>query len=133
MAAVRTRRRGVLAITLSACLVSLYAGYLPTAVASTNPDVTGKKYSEAKSMLSNAGLEPVVSTTVGDRTSRQDCLVTFTSQRNVPPPPNSRGAVRHQVLVSLNCDAAVASASHPGYSAQSPEASALAKVAAGSG
>ena len=115
------------------CVITLTAGQLPQAAASSPPDVTGQKYGDAASVLSNAGFELVVSTTVGDRNAWQDCLVFITQQRDVRPPPNSRGAVRHQMLVSLNCDAAVASATRPGYSAQSPEARAIAKAKRGSG
>jgi hypothetical protein len=116
---------------LAVGLVPLTAGQVPAAAASSSPDVSGQKYSDASSALSSAGFEPVVSTAVGDRNAWPDCVVTFIRQRNVSPPPNSRGAVRHQVLVSLNCNAAVASATAPGYSAGSPEGKEMAKAAAG--
>jgi hypothetical protein len=98
------------------------------AAAGGPPDVTGQKYGDASSALSNAGFSPVVSTTVGDRKAWSDCLVTFVQSHDASPPPNSHGAVTHQALVSLNCDAAAASATKPGYSAQSPQARAIAKA-----
>jgi hypothetical protein len=97
-----------------------------TAAASAVPDVAGKKYSDAATTLTDAGFQPVVSTTVGDRKAWPDCLVTFAQKRDVSAPPNSTGKVTHKVLVSLNCDAAVASAKSPGYSAASQEARAQA-------
>jgi hypothetical protein len=111
------------------CILTVAAEQLPQAAAGSSPDVTGQKYGDASSALSDAGLEPVVSTTVGDRKAWSDCMVTFTQKRDVKPPPNSKGGVRHQVLVSLNCDAATASAKTPGYSALSPQARAAAKAA----
>jgi hypothetical protein len=43
---------------------------------------------------------------------------------------NSGGSATNQLLVSLNCDAGVASAAKPGYSAASPEGKAAAAAAA---
>jgi hypothetical protein len=122
MMSMRTRFASV-AIVVSA--TSLTVPQTPAA-ASTPPDITGKKYSDATSALTDAGFQAVVSTTVGDRKAWSDCLVTFAHKRDVAAPPNSKGTVAHQVLVSLNCDAAVASAKNPGYSAASPEARAIA-------
>jgi hypothetical protein len=113
------------------CLVPLTAGQAPVAAANSSPDVSGQKYSDAASTLGNAGFEPVVSTTVGDRKAWPDCLVTFSQQRDVQSPPNSNGTVNHQVLVSLNCDAAPASSQAPGYSAGGPEGRAIAEAASG--
>jgi hypothetical protein len=108
------------------------AGVLPIASASSAPDVSGQKYSDASATLTNAGLEAVVSTTVGDRKAWPDCLVTFSQQRDVKPPPNSKAALKHRVLVALNCNAAVASPKAPGYSAASSEGKAIAAAANGS-
>lgn len=84
------------------------------------PDVTGQKYGDAQGALSDAGFTPVVSTTVGDRESWSDCVVTNAVERTVQPPENSGGSATNDVLVSLNCDAPVASAKQPGNSAASP-------------
>lgn len=92
-----------------------------SASAGAPPNVTGQKYSDASSALSDAGFKPVVSTTVGDRVQWPDCLVSNTVARTVPPPPNSSGSPTVEALVSLDCDSAEASANGPGYSAASPE------------
>ena len=100
------------------------------AVASSSPDVTGQKYSDAQSAISGAGFTPVVQSTVGDQLAWPDCVVTRTQQRTVQAPENSSGSSTNQLLVSLNCDAGVASAAKPGYSAASPEGKAAAAAAA---
>lgn len=100
-----------------------------TAQAAPAPNVVGSKYSDASATLNSAGFTPVVTATVGDRKARADCVVAFQRQRTVQPPPNtsaSGGAPSNQVLVSLNCLAANASAKSPGYSAASPEGKAAA-------
>ncbi|MGX9790481.1 hypothetical protein [Mycobacterium sp. MMS18-G62] len=96
------------------------------------PDVTGQKYSDAQTAISGAGFTPVVSTTVGDQNLWPNCLVTRTQQRTVQPPPNSSGSAVNEVLVSLNCDAGVASTTQAGNSAASPEGKAAAAAAASS-
>lgn len=98
------------------------------AYAST-PDVTGQKYSDAKTAISQAGLTPVVVTTVGDRKDWSNCLVSNVQQRTEAAPENSSGSSTKEALVSLNCDAAPASATTPGYSAASPEAKAIVAAA----
>jgi hypothetical protein len=91
------------------------------AVADSGPDVTGQKYSDAQSALSGAGLTPVVETTVGDQKAWPDCVVTRAQKRTVQPPPDSSGSATTQMLVSLNCEAPIASATAPGDSAASSE------------
>ena len=100
------------------------------AVADSGPDVTGQKYSDAQSALSGAGLTPVVETTVGDQKAWPDCVVTRAQKRTVQPPPDSSGSATTQMLVSLNCDAPIASATAPGNSAASPEGRAAVAAAA---
>jgi hypothetical protein len=99
-------------------------------VASAAPDVTGQKYSDAESSLSSAGFKPVVVATVGDQKAWPDCVVTRTQKRTVQPPANSSGSATNEMLVSLNCDAGIASATSPGNSAASPEGKAAAAAAA---
>jgi hypothetical protein len=89
--------------------------------AQASPAVVGQKYSDAGSALSSAGYAPVVSTTVGDHLAWPDCVVTHQQDRQAQPPPNSGGSGTKQVLISLNCNAAVASATTPGNSLASPE------------
>jgi hypothetical protein len=102
------------------------------AQADSSTDVTGQKYSDAQSALSSAGLKPVVETVVGDQKSWPDCVVTRTQKRTVQPPENSSGSATNEMLVSLNCDAGVATATSPGNSAASPEGRAAIAAAAAS-
>jgi hypothetical protein len=84
------------------------------------PNVVGQKYGDAVGALGDAGYRPIVSTTVGDRLQRPDCLVVNQVSRTVAPPPNSSGSATNEVLLSLNCEHALASAGAPGNSAGSP-------------
>lgn len=87
----------------------------------SGPDVVGKKYSDAQSAISSAGMTPVVQVTTGDKNAWPDCIVTRTQVRKVAPPANTTGSEKNEMLVSLNCDAGLATASDPGVSAASPE------------
>jgi hypothetical protein len=111
-------------------LAGLAVSLCGTAAADT--DVTGQKYSDAQSSLSGAGLKPVVETVVGDQKSWPDCVVTHAQKRTVQPPPNSSGSATNEMLVSLNCEAGVATATTPGNSAASPEGRAAEAAAASS-
>ncbi len=91
--------------------------------------MVGQKYSDAKGALASAGYSIVISTTVGDEQSRDDCVVTHQQDRTVPPPENTGASATKQTLLSLNCDAAVASATKPGNSLASPEGRAAAAAA----
>ncbi len=114
----------------SIALASVALAGSGVAVAASSPDVTGQKYSDAQSAISSAGFTPVVVSTVGDQKAWSDCLVTRTQQRTVQPPENTGGSATTELLVSLNCDASVASAAKPGNSAASPEGKAAAAAAA---
>jgi hypothetical protein len=114
----------------SIALASLAVAGSGVAVATSSPDVTGQKYSDAQSAISGAGFTPVVESTVGDQKAWPDCIVTRTQQRTVQPPENTSGSATTQLLVSLNCDAGVASATVPGPSAASPQGKAAAAAAA---
>jgi hypothetical protein len=114
----------------SVALASLALAGSGVAVAASSPDVTGQKYSDAQSAISGAGFTPVVESTVGDQKAWPDCIVTRTQQRTVQPVENTGGSPTTQLLVSLNCDAGVASAAKPGFSAGSPEGKAAAAAAA---
>jgi hypothetical protein len=113
----------------AAVLAALAISGSGVASASTT-DVTGQKYSDAQGALSSAGLKPVVETTVGDQKAWPDCIVTRAQKRTVQPPADSSGSATNEMLVSLNCDAGVASATTPGNSAASPEGKAAAAAAA---
>ena len=115
----------------AAALVALGISGSGVAAAATT-DVTGQKYSDAQSALSSAGFKPVLSTIMGDQKSLPDCVVTRTQQRTVQPPANSSGSATKQMLVSLNCEASIASATQAGNSAASPEGKAAIAAAASS-
>jgi hypothetical protein len=115
-----------LVVSATSAMLLLSSG---VAQAGTSPNVVGQKYSDASSAISGAGLRPVVSTIVGDQKAWPDCLVASQEARTVPPPENSAGSATNEVLVSLNCYSAAASAKTPGYSAVSPEAKAIAAAA----
>ena len=101
-------------------------------VAAAATDVTGQKYSDAQSTLSSAGLKAVVETVVGDQKAWPDCVVTRAQKRTLQPPENSSGSATDEMLVSLNCEAGIATATTPGNSAASPEGRAAAAAAAAS-
>jgi hypothetical protein len=126
--------RPVLGVSAAAAALAALAisGSGAAVAGSSPPNVTGQKYSDAQTAISGAGFKPVVLTTVGDQKSWPDCVVTRTQQRTVPPPPNSGGSATNQILVSLNCDAGIASATAPGNSAASPVGKAAVAAAASS-
>ncbi|AGB22111.1 hypothetical protein Mycsm_01716 [Mycobacterium sp. JS623] len=99
-------------------------------LASAATDVTGQKYSDAQTALNSAGFKPIVVSTVGDEKAWPDCIVTRTQKRTVQPPANSSGSASTEMLVSLNCNAGIASATAAGNSAASPEGKAAAAAAA---
>jgi hypothetical protein len=138
IAAQSNHRRTNWRLIAIAAVSSMTAAALIVAVpaeAASSPTVVGQKYSDARGSLSSAGYSVVVSTTVGDQLQRDDCVVTRQQDRTVPPPENTGASATKQTLLSLNCDAAVASATKPGNSLASPAgaaAAAAAKAAAAS-
>ena len=102
-------------------LAAAFSSMAVIATAQASPNVVGQKYSDASSALSSAGYTAVVSVTVGDQLHWPDCVVVRQQDRTAAPPPNSGGSGAKQTLVSLNCEAAVASAVTPGNSLGSPE------------
>jgi hypothetical protein len=117
------------ALTAGAAVAAALSVGAGIAAAGPGPDVVGQKYSDAQSALSAAGFAPVVSTTVGDRQPWPDCVVDSQVTRIVPAQENSGGSATNQMLVSLNCDAALASATSPGNSLGSPQGRAAAAAA----
>ena len=85
--------------------------------ADTLSDVTGKYYGQAKQVLSQAGLTPIIATRVGDVATDDNCVIDRIQNANFV---NGTGtAASNQVYVYLNCYANVSSALRPGYSRQS--------------
>ena len=86
--------------------------------ADTLSDVTGKYYGQAKSVLSQAGLTPIIATRVGDVATEDNCVIDRIQPANFT---NGTGtAASSTVYVYLNCYANAASTTQPGYSLQSP-------------
>lgn len=87
------------------------------------PDVVGMTYSDAASKIADGGGTAKIQVTVGDRqVAMGDCLVT--SAKAAPFVEVSDGAFQHDdnvVLLALNCDRGVASATTPGASLGSPD------------
>ena len=83
----------------------------------------GLAYSDAVSKIEDGGSRRKISVTVGDRQAAMgDCLVT--SATNAPFMEVSDGAFQHVdslVLLALNCDRGVATATTPGASLGSPQ------------
>ena len=118
----------VLAAAAGAAMSLLSAG----AAAAAAPDVTGKTYSEATATLKTAGFTAKLAAKVGDQLSQGDCLV---SSQAVLAPTSSFGPSQFKggggnniVMLSLNCNAGLASAVEAGNSAASPEGRAAKKL-----
>ena len=122
--------RPVLGVGAAAASLVALAISASGVAAAAGSDVTGQKYSDAQSALSSAGLKPVVETVVGDQKAWPDCVVTRAQKTPVQPPENSSGSASNEMLVSLNCEAGIATATTPGNSAASPEGKAAAAAAA---
>ena len=95
-------------------------------------DYTGKTYADASSAWSGAKPKGVIASRAGDTLPDDQCVVTH-SEKAAWIKENKFNAVTDTVLLYLNCNATVASATSPGNSAASPEgraAIATAKAAA---
>jgi hypothetical protein len=91
-------------------------------------DYAGQTYADASSAASGAGLSVVVAGRVGDKLSRDDCLVT--RSQTAPFASGNDGAhYAGQVQFYLNCNGGYASATSPGNSLASPEGRAAKAVA----
>jgi hypothetical protein len=88
------------------------------AASATVPSMVGKTYSEASGALSKWKFPFEVSTTLGTELARNDCIVV----NQVLRPASHFGAtnVPAKLLLSLDCNATVASATQAGNSAGSP-------------
>ena len=91
-------------------------------------DYAGQTYADASSALSDNDLKGVIATRIGDAKPDDECIVTHSEQA-----PWLKGddfaPVSDTVLLYLNCNATVASATTPGNSAASPEGRAAIKKA----
>jgi hypothetical protein len=125
----RTSSRGLCGLAAAFAGIAAVVAVASPAQAASSPSVVGQKYSDAKGALASAGYTEVVETTVGDQLQRDDCIVSRQQDRTVPPPENTSAAPTKQTMLSLNCDAAVASATKPGNSLASPAGAAAAAAA----
>ncbi|MCV7179508.1 PASTA domain-containing protein [Mycolicibacterium sphagni] len=96
----------------AAPLLAIAMAAATCAVSNASPDVVGKTFDEANSILRSAGYAAVVVTTLGGRTDRSDCIVTQQGSRQ-----SSNG---QEALLALNCNAPLAGPGVPGNSAGSP-------------
>lgn len=87
------------------------------ATADDDPDVVGKKYSDATKEIKSGGGTAVVASRVGDRLSQSGCIVTNAWDASFVR--NGRSD-RGEVMVSLNCNGDYATATKPGTSIQHP-------------
>jgi hypothetical protein len=91
-------------------------------------DYAGQTYADATKALSDANLEGVIASRVGDTLPNDQCVVTHSEQA-----PWIKGdkfaSVTDTVLLQLNCNATVASATTPGNSAASTEGRAALQAA----
>jgi hypothetical protein len=109
--------------TLSATAIVCFG----TGVAAAD-DYAGQTYADASAAISDAGQKAVISTRSGDSLPDDKCVVT-SSQTAPWIKGDDFAPVTDTVLVNLNCNASVASATKSGNSAASPEGRAARKEA----
>jgi len=110
------KRLSIFAAALGATAVSM--AFLGTGVAAAD-DYAGQTYADASEAISNAGKKAVISSRAGDGLSDDDCVVT-SSEAAPWLKGDDFAPVTDTVLVNLNCNATVASATKAGNSAASP-------------
>jgi hypothetical protein len=107
---------GIGAVASAAAAMALFG----TATANAD-DYVGQTYGDASDAMDEDGLDPIVATRVGDTLEEDDCIVT-----SAWAPPFLRGVgddfehSEDEMLVSLNCAGAFATATNPGTSVQHP-------------
>jgi hypothetical protein len=84
-------------------------------IAAADPDVVGKQWGEAKGLLYQANLTPVIATVVGDQVEQAYCRVMSTSR--ITSRDSSGRPTTNQVQVNLSCYDKPASGKGPGVSA----------------
>lgn len=103
-------------IVIAAGLALTFVGH-GVASADALSDVTGKYYGQAKQVLSQAGLTPIVATRVGDQVTEDECVIDRIQHADFVS--GTGGPSSNRVFVYLNCYANVASNHDAGYSRQS--------------
>ena len=105
---------GAIAVTFSSL------AFLSTGVAAAADDYAGQTYADAVKAIKDAGKKVVISSRSGNAPAGDDCLVTH-SELAPWLKGTSFSKVTDTVLLDLNCNAKVASATQAGNSAASPE------------
>src|ERR1700712_5620765 len=108
-------QRAVAAVGVTAASMAIFGAGLASA-----DDYAGQTYADASKALGDAKLKGVIASQVGDALSQDQCVVTR-SQKATWIKGNHFASVSDTVLLFLNCNAGVASATTPGNSAASPE------------
>ncbi len=93
-----------------------------TGIAAATDAYAGQTYADASSALTGAGLKGVIASRVGGMVSDAKCVVTRSEKAPwIGGSGSDFAPVKDKVLLYLNCNATVASATTPGNSAGSPE------------
>lgn len=92
-------------------------------------DYAGQTYADASKAISDASQTAVIATRSGDALDQDKCIVTE-SEKAPWIKGDSFAPVTDTVLLNLNCNAGVATATTPGNSAASPEGRAAKEQAA---
>jgi hypothetical protein len=108
------------AIVAAVAVSTALLGAGSAAAAPSAADVVGHKYSDAADAISQGGGSAIVATRVGDKVGQDDCLVTNAQAAPFLRDGGSYAKDSGEVMLSLNCNAGVASATKPGNSAGSP-------------
>lgn len=82
-------------------------------------DYTGQTYAQAAANIEKSNLKAVISSVVGDQLATDDCIVT--SSRVSGFLDSSGQQSDRSILLSLNCNEAVAKAGTPGNSVATPQ------------
>jgi hypothetical protein len=113
-------------LAATAATVTIVGPGIATAAAD---DDSGQTYADATAKLSEAGKKAVITSRSGDSLPQSKCIVTHSQSA---PWLKGKGftPVTNTVLLDLNCNATVATATTPGNSAASPEGRQALKEAA---
>jgi hypothetical protein len=107
------------ATTVGAMAVTLSSLALLSAGVAAADDYAGQTYGDAVGAIQDAGKKVVISSRSGNAPAGDNCLVTH-SESAPWRKGNSFAKVTNTVLLDLNCNAKVASATQAGNSAASP-------------
>ena len=130
----RIVRIAVLATVIGAGVsTSLVAAAAATAMPVVEvPNVTGQKLKDAQAAIAGAGMSSFIQTVLGGRTDLPDCTVTRQQVKHIPALQDTLEQGSIQILLSLSCNAPVATTTSPGNSPESPAGQAALAAAAAS-